>query len=126
MSLDRLKSVAQHIAGTTPAPHPFDPLTNAEIEEAVRIIRQEKGQLFYNAVTLHEPRKAHMLRWLADPDHTQRPARIADVVCIAPGKGGVYDGLVDLKEKKLVKWELTEGVQPLVSCGVNVSLRSDY
>jgi primary-amine oxidase len=113
MALDRLKSVAQHVTGNTPPPHPFDPLSNSEIETAVQIIRQEHGQLFYNAVTLWEPRKKEMMRWLADPQHSPRPSRVADVVAIARG-GKVYDGLVNLKERKIVKWESLDGVQPLV------------
>jgi primary-amine oxidase len=113
MALNRLKSVTYHVTGAT-LPHPFDPLSNAEIEMAVSIIRKEHGQLFFNAVTLWEPRKNDMLRWLEDPEHTPRPTRVADVVAI--GKGSkVYDGLVDLKEGKIVKWESIEGVQPLVS-----------
>ena len=114
MVLDRLKQVAQHVTGTTSPPHPFDPLTATEIETAVAVIRKEHGSLYYNAVTLLEPRKSEMLPWLADPDHTARPHRVADVVAI--GKGSkVYDGWVDLEEKKIVKWESEEGVQPLVS-----------
>lgn len=113
MVLDRLKQVAQHVTGTGPPPHPFDPLSAAEIESAVALIRKEHGSLYFNAVTLWEPRKAEMLAWLANPEHTVRPHRVADVVAI--GKGSkVYDGLVDLNEQKIVKWEYTEGVQPLV------------
>jgi len=114
MALDRLKSVSQHITGTSPPPHPFDPLSNAEIETAVSIIRSAHGKLHYNAVTLREPKKAEMLKWLENSSNTPRPTRIADVAAIAPG-GGVYDGLVDLKEGKITKWEKMEGVQPLVS-----------
>lgn len=114
MVLDRLKQLSSQIAGRSPAPHPFDPLTEAEIERAVAIVRKEHDALFYNAVTLWEPRKAEMMAWLADPDHTVRPHRVADVVAIGRGSK-VYDGLVDLDEGKIVKWELTEGVQPLVS-----------
>ena len=113
MVLDRLKQVAQHVTGTTPTPHPFDPLSAAEIEKAVELINKEHGPLYYNAVTVWEPRKAEMLAWLADPDHTNRPHRVADVVAIKRG-GTVYDGLVDLDEDKILKWESTEGVQPLV------------
>lgn len=113
MALDRLKQVAQHVTGTTPPPHPFDPLSATEIEAAADLIRREHGSLYYNAISLLEPRKAEMQAWLADPEHTVRPHRVADVVAI--GKGSkVYDGWVDLTEKKIVNWELTDGVQPLV------------
>jgi primary-amine oxidase len=114
MALDRLKSVAQHVTGNTPPPHPFDPLSNAEIEAAVSITRKAHGKLHYNAITLWEPRKKEMLKWLENPANTPRPARVADIVAIAPG-GKVYDGLVNLNEGKIVKWEQLDGVQPLVS-----------
>jgi primary-amine oxidase len=114
MALDRLKSVAHHVSGSSPPAHPFDPLSNAEIETAVKIISKAHGKLHFNAVTLREPRKQQMLKWLEDPANTPTPSRVADVVAIAPG-GKVYDGLVDLKEGKIVKWESLEGVQPLVS-----------
>lgn len=113
MALDRLKSLAYHVTGTTSPPHPFDPLSNAEIETAAQIIRKEYGKVHYNAITLLEPRKKEMLKWLEDPVHTPRPARIADIVAIAPG-GKVYDGLIDLKEGKIARWTALEGVQPLV------------
>lgn len=113
MVLERLKQVAQHVAGTTPTPHPFDPLSETEIERAVSIVRKEHDSLYFNTVTLWEPRKAEMLKWLADPDHTTRPHRVADVVAIAKG-GKVYDALIDLEQEKVVKWESTDDVQPLV------------
>lgn len=113
MVLERLKQVAQHVTGTLPPPHPFDPLTGSEIEAVTTVVRKEHASLYYNTVTLLEPRKTEMLAWLADPDHTNRPHRVADVVAI--GKGSkVYDGLVDLEEKKILQWELVDGVQPLV------------
>jgi primary-amine oxidase len=116
MATNRLQSLAHHISATSPLPHPFDPLSNAEIEKAVEVIRAEKGQVHYNAITLYEPRKAEMLKWLENPQAVSRPKRIADVVVIAPG-GKVYDGLVDLVEGKVLKWEHVDGVQPLVSLG---------
>lgn len=112
MVLDRLKQVAFHVAGTAP-PHPFDPLSAAEIEKAVALVNREYGPLAFNAVTIQEPRKKAMLAWLADPDHTERPNRVADVVAIKKG-GAVYDGLVDLDDERIVSWESTDGVQPLV------------
>lgn len=113
MALDRLKQVAQQLVGTAPRPHPFDPLSPSEIEKAVALVRQEYGSLYYNAVTTWEPRKAEMLAWLADPDHKPRPPRVADVVATTRGSK-VYDGLVDLDEGRIVKWEYMEGVQPIV------------
>lgn len=114
MVLDRLKQLAHQVSSTSAPPHPFDPLSTSEIDEAVSVIRAEHGSVFYNAVTLYEPRKAEMLAWLANPESTPRPKRVADVV--ATGKGSkVYEGLVDLKEKTLLKWETLEGVQPLIT-----------
>lgn len=113
MALNRLKSVTHHLSATAPPPHPFDPLSTTEIQQAVSIIRATHGKLFYNAVTLREPKKKEMLKWLED-ESAQRPARIADVVALAPG-GAVFDGLVDLEKGEIVKWERLVGVQPLVS-----------
>lgn len=113
MVLERLKQVALHVSGAIPPPHPFDPLSAAEIEKAVSLVRKEHGPLAYNAVTINEPRKAEMMAWLKDSEHTNRPHRIADVVAIKKG-GMVYDGLVDLEEEKILKWESNDGVQPLV------------
>ena len=114
MALNRLKQTAAHVAGHGEPPHPFDPLSGAEIEQAVAIVRKDNPGLFFNAVTLWEPRKADMMAWLADPVNAPRPHRVADVVTIGRGSK-VYDGIVDLTEGKVLSWELTEGVQPLVS-----------
>jgi primary-amine oxidase len=95
-------------------PHPFDPLSLAEIETAITIVKKSHGEVFFNVVSLHEPRKAEMTAWLAAPDSAPRPKRIADIVVIAPG-GKVYDGLVDIAAPKIIQWELMDGVQPIVS-----------
>jgi primary-amine oxidase len=113
MALDRLKQAASHLTGQIAPPHPFDPLSETEIEQAVVIIRKEHSDVFFNAVTLWEPRKTEMMRWIKDPTHTPRPSRVADVVCIGRGSK-VFDAHVDLSEGKIVTWEITDGVQPLV------------
>lgn len=99
-------------------PHPFDPLSLDEIRAAIATVKKAHGEeLFFNVVSLQEPRKAEMLAWLADPSNAPRPARIADVVVIGPG-GRVYDGLVDvtsLDAPAITKWELMEGVQPIIT-----------
>ena len=114
MVLERLKQLASQVSNTLAPPHPLNPLSALEIETATSLLRKEHGQLFYNAVTLLEPPKAQMLKWLTDPEHSQRPARIADVVAITP-EGKVMDGHVDLVECKVISWEHTPGVQPLIT-----------
>jgi primary-amine oxidase len=114
MVLDRLQQLAHQVSATAPPPHPFDPLSAAEIDAVVALVRKEHGSLNFNAVTLFEPRKAEMLAWLAEPEKAPRPARAADVVVIAPG-GKVYDGVVDLNQKKIVEWNHTPNVQPLIT-----------
>ncbi|KAI1846296.1 hypothetical protein JX265_010883 [Neoarthrinium moseri] len=93
--------------------HPLDPLTSSEIETAINIVKKAHGDVFYNVVSLHEPRKAEMSKWLEDTA-APKPTRIADVVVIAKG-GKVYDGLVDLKDGKITKWELLDGLQPIIT-----------
>jgi len=95
-------------------PHPFDPLSLTEIETAIHVVKKAHSDVFFNVVSLQEPRKAEMTAWLEKPDSAPRPARIADVVVIAPD-GRVYDGLVDIRDSRIVKWEHMEGVQPIAS-----------
>lgn len=114
MVLERVKQMSSHLTGQLLPPHPLDPLSSSEIKEAVEIVRKEYNDIFFNAITLWEPRKAEMMAWLASPDTAQRPHRVADVVAIGRGSK-VYDGTVDLEDKKILSWEFTEGVQPLVS-----------
>ncbi|CAI0654598.1 unnamed protein product, partial [Colletotrichum noveboracense] len=95
-------------------PHPLDPLSAAEIEKAIAAVTAAHGEVFFNVVSLHEPRKAEMTAFLASPATAPRPSRIADVVVIAKG-GKVYDGLVDIASGAITKWELMEGVQPIIT-----------
>ncbi|KAK6956850.1 hypothetical protein Daesc_002131 [Daldinia eschscholtzii] len=95
-------------------PHPFDPLSQDEIQSAIGIVKKAHGEVFFNVVSLHEPRKAEMTKWLENPAETPRPPRIADTVVIAPG-GKVYDGLIDLAAGKITKWELLDGLQPIIT-----------
>jgi primary-amine oxidase len=114
MVLDRLQQLTHQVTATSPPPHPFDPLSTTEIDTVVALVRKEHGKVNFNAVSLYEPRKAEMMAWLADPENAPRPARAADVVAIAPG-GKVYDGIVDLDQKKIIQWQHTPGVQPLIT-----------
>lgn len=94
--------------------HPLDPLSAEEIEAAVAIVRETHQNVKFQIVSLHEPRKATMSKWLADRSHATKPPRVADVSVIAPG-GNVGDGLVDLEKKQIVQWEWINGQQPIVS-----------
>ncbi|KAJ2987755.1 hypothetical protein NUW58_g4332 [Xylaria curta] len=93
--------------------HPLDPLSGAEIQFAIDVVTKAHGELFFNVVSLHEPRKAEMTRWLENAS-APRPTRIADVVVVAPG-GKVYDGFVDLASGAIIKWELLDGLQPIIT-----------
>jgi len=117
MVLERVKQMAAHLTGQVSPSHPLDPLSGAEIKSAVAIVNEEHDGVFFNAVTLQEPRKAEMQAWLAAPETASKPPRVAEVVAIGRGSK-VYDGLVDLTAGTLIQWELTEGVQPLVSFGL--------
>jgi primary-amine oxidase len=95
-------------------PYPLDPLSLDEIQVAITTVKKAHGDVFFNVVSLHEPRKAEMQAWLEKPDSTPVPSRVADIVVIAPG-AKVYDGLVDLHQKTVIKWEYMEGVQPIIT-----------
>lgn len=103
----------QHLYGGQAPPHPFDPLSATEVEYTIAVVRKQHGNLRYNAVSLSEPTKAEMLAWLAAPDTEPRPRREAEVVVV--GKGFIYDGIVDLVNGRILKWEKLEGVQPMAS-----------
>ena len=94
--------------------HPLDPLSAEEIKAAIASVRASHPNVPFNVVSLHEPRKAAMTRWLEHRTAATTPPRIADVTVIAPG-GKIGDGLVDLGTGKITQWEWVEGKQPIVS-----------
>ena len=104
------------MAAKAPTSHPLDPLSAAEIQQTVSIVRATHQNVYFNIVSLHEPRKAEMSQWLANKSSAARPHRMADVCVIAPG-GKVGDGVVDIEAKKIVQWDWISGMQPIVSCG---------
>ncbi|KAJ4423886.1 peroxisomal copper amine oxidase [Gnomoniopsis sp. IMI 355080] len=95
-------------------PHPFDPLSLEEIQTVITLVKKAHGDVYFNVVSLHEPRKAEMTAWLAEPEKSPRPMRVADVVVIAPG-GVVYDGLVDIQTGTITHWEQLDGLQPIIT-----------
>lgn len=110
MASTRLHQLAEHLTFKGPPKHPLDPLDAREIAAAVAVVRAEKGSLYFNTITLLEPRKKDMLRWLADTS-SRRPARVADVIATTKD-GQVNDMWVDLDKRAIVKSDVVEGVQP--------------
>lgn len=94
--------------------HPLDPLSAEEIKTAIAIVRASNRNVNFNVVSLHEPRKAAMTRWLENRTAATKPPRVADVTVIAPG-GKIGDALVDLGTKRITQWQWVEGKQPIVS-----------
>ncbi|KAH4362267.1 hypothetical protein HBH99_256040, partial [Parastagonospora nodorum] len=102
-------------ASSVAAVHPLDPLSPEEIAATVLVVRAQHSNVVFNAVTLKEPSKVELKAWLASKQGpTALPRRIADVVAIGQGSK-VYDAHVDLTENKLIKWELVDGVQPMIT-----------
>ncbi|KAH4801563.1 amine oxidase [Parastagonospora nodorum] len=102
-------------ASSAAAVHPLDPLSPEEIAATVLVVRAQHSNVVFNAVTLKEPSKVELKAWLASKQGpTALPHRIADVVAIGQGSK-VYDAHVDLTENKLIKWELVDGVQPMIT-----------
>jgi primary-amine oxidase len=94
---------------------PLNPLSPEEIAATVLVVRAQHSNVVFNAVTLKEPSKVELKAWLASKQGpTALPCRIADVVAIGQGSK-VYDAHMDLTENKLIKWELVDGVQPMIA-----------
>ena len=106
--------MVQQITGqaSSQAKHPLDPLTENEIAIAVDLVRQERSDVIFNSVTLLEPKKADLQRWLNSAGPNLH--RVADV--IASGMGcKVYDVLVEITEKRIVRWDEPKGVYPSIT-----------
>src|SRR5262245_49456847 len=105
------------VAGKTPESptHPLDPLTADEIVRAVEIVRQARrvnDAWRFVTVTLAEPSK--------DVVRSFKPGtaipRQAFVIGIDRGKGEAYEGIVDLVEGTVERFDaLPAGIQPPIS-----------
>ncbi len=93
--------------------HPLDPLTRAEIAQAVERVKAYKPlkNAFYPTVVLNEPPKHELLAY--QPGLNYRREAFVDVFDSA--NNALYQALVDLKADKVVRFEqLPEGTQPPV------------
>ncbi|KAI5298738.1 hypothetical protein KEM56_003808, partial [Ascosphaera pollenicola] len=117
MVLNRLQQLSQQVDASAPLPHPFDPLSAAEIERASEIVRSVHGDknLIFNTVTVQEPRKAEMKAWLANPNVASRPRRKAEVVVISKLTSRCFDAIVDLESNRIEFWVELENEQPIIT-----------
>jgi primary-amine oxidase len=88
-----------------PAPHPLDPLSAAEIRVAVEVLRGAGKVTEESALVTLELREPHK-------DALAAPAREAFAVVYERAARATYEAVVDLKARRLVRWEVVVGVQP--------------
>jgi primary-amine oxidase len=103
-------------ADPPPAPavtHPLDPLTPAEIETAVAVLRKEgkaSADVFFPQVVLLEPPKEEVLAFRPD-----RPIpRQAFVIVLDRAANTTHEAVVDLPGRRVLSWKPVPGVQPAV------------
>ncbi|MGE5290944.1 MAG: hypothetical protein ACM3ML_27865, partial [Micromonosporaceae bacterium] len=93
-------------------PHPYDPLTPAEIERAVAVIRASHAGLpamRFPLVRLDLPAKEVVRQFPA-----LRSPRSAFVVVYDRGTGATFEARVDLEAGTVTSWEHIPGVQPAI------------
>jgi primary-amine oxidase len=90
--------------------HPLDPLSAAEIERAVAIVRAQAGldaSAWFETVTLHEPDKAYVRGFTAGDALWRK----AFVCCYEPASNRTFDGVVDIAAGRLERWQHVPGAQ---------------
>lgn len=96
---------------STQSLHPLEPLSAAEIEQAVAIVRQEKelsATYRFPCVTLQEPPKAFVLAYQAgDPFE-----REAFLILLDNATGHTYEAIASLTQNRITRWTHIPGVQP--------------
>lgn len=98
---------------TAAAQHPLEPLTSAEISQAVAIIRrtqQPAGDLRFPQLGLHEPTKDELLRY----QQGVAPPRQVAAVVIDRNTQRSFEATVDLTQQKLTNWNPLPNIHPIV------------
>lgn len=114
--MERLTQLSSHLTlSTAPPSHPLDPLTPAELAEAVKIIKTNYAdrKLSFNTVSLKEPTKATMNEWLKDPSH--HVPREVYFVLIETGKPGLIDGHLSLTDGQVKLFNHLKDCQPIIT-----------
>jgi len=94
--------------------YPLDPLSAAEIEKAVEVVKSQKNlteAALFTTVKLKEPPKKQVLNYKLG--NTFR--REAFIVVLERTENKVYEGIVDLRTFTLKSWEEIPGAQPEIT-----------
>jgi primary-amine oxidase len=111
---DRMTSTHNCFASVSPSAatlHPLEPLTIAEVKQAVAIVRAEKdvgAQFRFPCVTLHEPPKSAVLSFKPG-DALERQAFL---ILLDNATGKTYEAIVSLTQNQVISWTHIPGVQP--------------
>lgn len=95
------------------AQHPLDPLTEAEINEAVKLVKATPAfpqAALFSTVVLNEPPKAEVLSFTSGKNFT----REAFAVVFDRVNNKTFESIIDLKTKSVIAWKEIPGSQPLV------------
>ena len=101
-------------APPTTALHPLDPLSPAELEAAVRIVREARSlgeQVRFCSVVLKEPLKQEVLRYRAGDSFQRRALLIVRYT----GERTTAEVVVNLTEERVESFTPREGVQPPIT-----------
>jgi primary-amine oxidase len=100
---------------STSTPHPLEPLSAREVQDAVAIVRSKKAlsdQVRFVSVTLHEPAPEVALNFQpADPVTREAFMVLYDK---SNGKGATYEAVVNITTGEVTSWKHVEGVQPSI------------
>ncbi|MEN9223750.1 MAG: hypothetical protein Q6M04_15045, partial [Thermostichus sp. BF3_bins_97] len=94
-----------------PQLHPLDPLSAQEIQEAVKILRQQRpitDQWRFVTIQLQEPDRRWMSAWKPGMSWDRQ----AFVVLLDRSGGSTYEAVVSLSAQQVRSWRLIPGVQP--------------
>ncbi|MBD8793130.1 primary-amine oxidase [Pseudomonas syringae] len=95
-------------------PHPLNPLSAREIEQAVAIIKasdKNKPDLRFSLITLNEPEKARVWDFALTGKAVNLPRQVNVTLLHGPH---VIEARVDLASKQLLSWQPVEGVHGMV------------
>src|SRR5438477_10184860 len=108
------EAIAPPSAATSPASHPLDPLTPAEMTQAVSLLRAA-GRLGPRTrlidLVLHEPPKATVLNYRAGAPIT----REAFAILLDSAASATYEAIISLTDSRIASYTHIPGVQPPIT-----------